>query len=171
MLFDLTETQKVLNRIVDQVNSDPAWHEDLMQEAIIHLWQLEEQRPGQSRSWYLQSCQFYLRHYIGLGRSIDSWKRHGRLIPTSLQDDEELELSLQDHSNGTATSEISAEEMLNLLCEHLTTLQQTVLRCLADGLSSREIGVKLRVSHKTVLKHRSRIAVIARELGIAPQNG
>jgi len=168
MLFDLTETQKVLGRIVAQVNSDPAWHEDLMQEGIIHLWRLEEQRPGQSRSWYLQSCQFHLRHYMTLGRSVDSWKRQKRIVPFYREEDDEIRFSSLDDADGEPISEVSAKEMLNLLCENLTRSQQTVLRYMADGLSSREIGLKLQVSHKTVLKYRSRIAVIARELGITP---
>ena len=169
MLFEQVDIQKVLSRIVTQVNCDPDWQEDLMQEGIIHLWLLEERKPGQSRSWYLQSCQFHLRHYLDQGRSIDSWKRQEHAISLFVEiDSNEPECCLPDNATTTAMSEINAQDMLFLLCKRLTLSQQVVLAHFMDGLSSREIGLKLGVSHNAVIKHRYRIAAAARELGFSP---
>ena len=169
MFFEEPETQRVLSRIVAHVNSDPAWHDDLMQEGTIHLWRLEGERPNQSRSWYLQNCQFHLRHHLALGRSIDSWKRQEYYISFPPEaDDDEPECASLDESITTAISEIDAEEILRRLRTRLTLSQQRVLGWLAEGFSSREIGLRLGVSHKAVLKQRYKIAAAARELGIAP---
>src|SRR5438034_286985 len=107
MLFEQAETQKVLSRIVTQLSWHPAWHEDLMQEGMIHLWRSEDERPGQSPSWYLQSCQFHLRHHLARGRSVDSWKRQDHGMSLFLEiDGDEPGCSLPDNSTTTAMSEI-----------------------------------------------------------------
>jgi DNA-directed RNA polymerase specialized sigma24 family protein len=169
MFFEEPETQEVLSRIVAQVNSNPAWRDDLMQEGIIHLWRLEGERPNQSRSWYLQSCRFHLRHHMASGRSIDSWKHQDCLISFLPEvEGDEPECSLLDESITTAISEIDAKEILHMLRTRLTVSQQRVLGWLAEGFSSREIGLRLGVSHKAVLKQQHRIAAVARDLGIAP---
>jgi len=169
MLYEQKETQRVLSGIVAHVNGDPAWHDDLMQEGTIHLWQLEAERPGQSRSWYLQSCRYFLHHHMAKGRSVDSWKRQEQRISLFLDaGDDELQSSFGYDWITGATSAIDAQEMLCHLRQHLTTKQQKVLSHLENGLSSREIGLKLGVSHNAVLKHRHKIAATARDLGIAP---
>ena len=171
MFFESPEIQFVLDRIINRVNTDPAWHDDLMQEALIHLWQLEQARPHQRPSWYLQSCHFHLRHYMDSGRSVDSWKRREWLVSTSAQEDTpESERSLTDHSTSLEISEYHAHEMLALLRQRLTPPQKQVLGLLVQGLSSREIGSRLGVSHNAVSKHRRRIAKTAGELGMrSPQ--
>lgn len=143
-----------------------------MQEALIHLWQIEEERPQQTRSWYLQSCHFHLRHYMASGRSIDSWKRRESLtsFATPETEEEERGFSVPATTSGDGISDISAGEILRLLGQRLTAPQRRVLDFLADGLSSREIGAKLGVSHKAIIKHRRRIASTALQLGISPLN-
>src|SRR5262245_3014562 len=64
-----------LLRIIRTVTSDLILGDDLYQEAVIHLWQTEMRRPGQTESWYLKSCKFRLLHYLDSGRSVDSRKR------------------------------------------------------------------------------------------------
>ncbi len=168
MLFEQSKTQQLLGRIIAHVSPDPAWHDDLMQEGLIHLWQVEKQLPEQSLSWYLQSCQFHLRHYLDTGRSVDSWKRRQLRVPLSIEEDDEAEPLLIHVCDSTAVAETSAQEMFRLLLKRLPALQQAVLAYLADGLSSREVGLKLGVCHKTIARHRRQIATAALELGLAP---
>src|SRR5215831_16288917 len=74
----LVEDEHVLDslgKIVNSVPHEASWRDDLMQEALLHLWRSEQERPGQTTSWYLQGCRFRLQHYLGAGRSLDSTKR------------------------------------------------------------------------------------------------
>src|SRR5438132_877048 len=75
MLVNDFRTVTTLRRIADSLASDASERDDLVQEALMHLWLMECRRPGQSISWYLQSCRFHLQHYLARGRSVDSKKR------------------------------------------------------------------------------------------------
>jgi DNA-directed RNA polymerase specialized sigma24 family protein len=167
-LCEQPRTLELLCRIVAQVNSDVAWRDDLLQEGLLHLWRLEQERPRQRLSWYLKSCQFRLRNYMALGRSVDSWKRRHTLVSLCAQDEDELEASSLAGCEATLISEVSAGEIIRLLCQRLTAKQRAVLVYLADGLSSREIAPKLGISHKAVIKHRRKIASAALAAGITP---
>src|SRR5689334_13988341 len=70
-----------LVKMIRKLTPNAALREDLLQEATVHLWLTETRRPGQTRSWYLQSCRFHLQHYLNFGRSIDSAKRWRDQLP------------------------------------------------------------------------------------------
>ena len=168
MIFEEPEIRLVIDRIIERVNRHPSWNDDLMQEALVHLWRVEQARPHQRPSWYLQSCQFHLLHYMQSGRSVDSWKRRAALVSSSLGDeDQEPGQPVADHSATSATSAVHAHEILELLDGELTASQKKVLNFLAEGLSCREIGSRLGVSHNAVIKQRRRIARAAVALGLA----
>ena len=75
MFVDEASAREALVRMVRKVSANGALRDDLLQEALLHLWVTEISRPGQTRSWYLQSCKFHLLHYLAAGRSVDSAKR------------------------------------------------------------------------------------------------
>ena len=168
MLIYQRKTLDVLRRIVSKVTTDHALHEDLTQEAFIHLWMRESQCPGQTQSWYLQSCWFHLQNRLGHGRSIDSIGHRKWRIPFSETDDEGDNPWAATESADAALSEISARDILALLAPHLTPLANQILRGLADGLRPSEIAAELGVSHTCVIKHRHKMASLALKLGIAP---
>ena len=64
-----------LVNMIRHVTDDPELRADLLQEAVLHLWKAQTERPGQTRSLYLQSCKFRIQHYLAAGRSVDSTKR------------------------------------------------------------------------------------------------
>jgi RNA polymerase sigma factor (sigma-70 family) len=166
-LCEQPKTQELLSRIVARVNHDAVWRDDLFQEGMIHLWLIEQARPHQSLSWYMKSCQYHLRDYMAMGRSIDSWKRRQTQVSLSDQEEDEQEPpSLGRRSEDTLLSEIGVLETMDLLRQRLTDKQHAVLVHLAEGLSSREIASKLSVSHKAVIKHRRKIASVAIASGI-----
>src|SRR5258708_38767198 len=69
-----------LERMIRRITDDLELRDDLLQEALLHLWQAQARRPNQTQSWYLQSCKFRLQHYLATGRSVDSAKRRrGRM--------------------------------------------------------------------------------------------
>src|SRR5260370_7645471 len=75
MFVDELSTRDSLVRMVRRMTANLALREDLLQEALIHLWLTEARRPSQTKSWYLQSCKYHLLHYLASGRSVDSGKR------------------------------------------------------------------------------------------------
>ena len=99
-----------LAHMIRRLTPNTALREDLLQEAMIHLWLTETRRPGQTRSWYLQSCRFHLQHYLNCGRSIDSAKRWRDQLPLNEHwDDEENSNEEVDSGNSVLTS-VSARE-------------------------------------------------------------
>lgn len=163
MLIDDVRTRELLSRIVYRLSSDPAVRDDMMQEALVHLWLLEERRPGQRQSWYLQSCKFHLQNYITAGRSVDSPKRNSGRI--SIADGDEDFLPLQGDDDAML-GQVSAQEIFALLSGRLTPFEQSILNHLSEGLGAREIAQRLEVTHPTVIKYRRRIAALAMRLGI-----
>src|SRR5215472_16127631 len=158
MLVDEGSARESLVRMVRRMTANSALREDLLQEALIHLWLAETRRPGQTKSWYLQSCKYHLLHYLASGRSVDSAKRRGgQLEVGSDSDDRDMLLEQADHGDSVLTW-VSARDIISLLTPQLLPRERAVLGCFADGLGPREIGRKLRMSHTMVIKHRRKIA-------------
>src|SRR6266481_1945284 len=62
--LDDPETEALLRRIVSKATRDASLHEELLQEGLIHLWRDAQRHPGNTRSWYLQSCKFHIENYL-----------------------------------------------------------------------------------------------------------
>jgi len=141
-----------------------AFRQDLLQEASIHLWLTETRRPGQTKSWYLQSAKFHVLHYLTSGRSVDSrkrWRGYSRLDPDCEQPEEFPELV---DPGDSILSQVGARDIISLLSPHLSPCENAVLEGLADGLGVREIGRRLKISHTMVVRHRSKIASLLLKL-------
>jgi DNA-directed RNA polymerase specialized sigma24 family protein len=168
MLIDDPHTHELLSRIVYRLTADAVLHEDLMQEALVHLWLLEERKPGQSQSWYLQSCKFHLQNFISAGRSVDSPKRKRGKVSLSDGDDQIEEMVTGFDGDSVMFAQVSARDIVTSLSCRLTPFERSILDYLAEGLRAREIALKLKVTHPTVIKYRRRIAAQAIRLGIPP---
>src|SRR5258706_14310031 len=143
MLVDEPSTRESLTRIVRRMTSDPLSHDDLLQEALMHLWLIENQRPGQTKGWYLQSCKFQLQHYLASGRSVDSRKRrNGQVRLSSTEDGHDGNLDIFGADN-SFSGHVNAREIISLLSKQLNPREQAVLECLADGLGARDISRRL----------------------------
>ncbi len=171
------DSGSTLLRVVATLTSDRWIQEDLLQEAVIHLWQLKNRRPGQSASWYFKSCQLHLLNLLRKGRSIDSLKhRRDRVhLPEPATDDSSdgggyYELSGNSDSEDSVFAQVSARDILTSLCQLLDPPDQLILDQLADGLSVREIASRLRLSHTAVLKRQRKIASVALSLGLCPSS-
>src|SRR5436190_6790566 len=115
MLVEDTHIVELLRQIVARFTRYAELRQDLMQECLLHLWNLETQKPGHTRSWYLQACRFHLQHYIVSGRSLDSLKRAGasNSIPIEGNDDEP---ALQEHhTNGELFDAVSFADVVSTL--------------------------------------------------------
>ena len=171
------DSRSTLLRVVATLTSDRWIQEDLLQEAVIHLWQLKKLRPGQSASWYFKSCQLHLLNLLRKGRSIDSLKhRRDRIrLPEPGTDESSdggglYELSGNSDSEDSVFAQVSARDILSSLCQWLDPPDQLILDQLADGLSVREIASRLRLSHTAVLKRQRKIASVALSLGLCPSS-
>src|SRR5437667_384160 len=131
--------REALGQMIRRMTPNVALREDLLQEATVHLWLIETRRPGQTRSWYLQSCRFHLQHYLNCGRSIDSAKRWRDQLPLNEHSDDEETSSEEMDSGHSAVTRVSAREIMAMLAPHLSNMEQAVRACLADGLAAREI--------------------------------
>jgi len=163
MFVDELSTRDSLVRMVRRMTANLALREDLLQEALIHLWLTEARRSGQTRSWYLQSCKYHLLHYLASGRSVDSAKRRGGQLQAT-NDFDEWDLPEETDSGNSVLTWVSARDIIALLSPQLLPHEKAVLHCFADGLGPREIGRKLKMSHTMVIKHRRRIASLFNRL-------
>lgn len=169
----MTENQivKQLQEIASKLTADPNQQKELMQEMFVHLVRVQTAEPGQALSWYLKNCEFHARDYLKAGRGSDALRRAGNAMPY----DEVPADGGAGPGNGTRLSpepvgpiEIQGElitgDMLNLIVPLLTDMQQRVLFLLMKGCGVREAARELGVTHPAVIKHRKKIARIAREL-------
>jgi RNA polymerase sigma factor (sigma-70 family) len=161
-----SETLEQLGRMVVRLAGNPTLREDLMQEALIHLWQVQEQSPGQTRHWYIQNCRFRLLHYLASGRSVDSLKRRNSQVQPRDSDHDQQEFLDNIRSTDSPVDDISARDIFLSLAEVLSEREKLVLGWLAEGHGTREIARRLNISHPMVIKHRRKIAALARKLSI-----
>ena len=167
-VMDDSKTCESLRMIVARITKDdPTLVDDAMQECRIRHWRLASEHPGQTKSWYLQSCRFHLQHWLASGRSVDSRKRaHGEMRITIDPANDQLPVDWY-HTNGELIELVSAQDIVSTLASRLEPRESAVLRGLADGLRLQEIAVKLNLSYPTVLKYRRKIAALTIKLGIS----
>lgn len=171
MLMELGDIQARLHWMVRRLVQPSSRHlgrDDLMQEALLHLWQQETESPGQSPHWYLQSCRFHLQNYLRQGRSVDSLKHFRDRVLHGGRMDEEDHFADTAEPNGSQWDEVSVNDFMAQLSQWLTPQERDTLRCLMDGLTARETARCLEVSHTTVNRCRAQIAALAIKLGMTP---
>ncbi len=161
-------TMAKLRQIAEGMSSDPSERDDLLQEALIHLWVTQLQRPGQTTSWYVQSCRFHLRHYLARGRSVDSKKRSANRADL-FATDEPVSFDVPA-IEGQNDCEVQAtiNDDIRVLSDQLTSSDKRMLEYLLDGLTLREAASKLEISFPTALKRRRRIGEIFKRLQNPP---
>jgi hypothetical protein len=142
--------------------------EDLLQEAWVHFWLTERQRPGQRLGWYLQNVRFHLRHLQVAGRSLDSPKRRAAQVVYSEHCDGWDRWSDIGGFDEGIMSAVSAHDIMSLLLERLDSIDQSILGALVEEIGVRELAARLKVSHQCVIRARKRIAAIAIKLGVVP---
>ncbi|MCM8778721.1 MAG: sigma-70 family RNA polymerase sigma factor [Candidatus Omnitrophica bacterium] len=148
-----------LKRITYKLNGHSSYinDEDLYQEALIYLWVKfsSGKFEDKTESYILQGCYFHLKNYL---RKIN--KRMSLVSIESLTDDEamnsEEKLLLKDSESyfDYLDCKILLEEIEN---DCLTKREREVLSLCLEGLTVREIGKRLGVSHARIVKIKANI--------------
>ena len=158
MLVSNPRVRAQLRAIVRGIARNSSDHDDLLQEALIHLWRSEATKPGQTVSWYLQSCKYFALDYLKRGKSVDSKLRTGCFL-FSMDDQNGTDSPPPELTSGHDFREqIFASDALELLRERLTDRQRNMLEAFAGGASVSEVSERLGCSHQYVSKERKKMA-------------
>jgi len=147
-----------IKRIAHRLNGHYTFFndEDLFQETLTHLW--VDFKNGilsdKTDSYILQGCYYHMKNYIR--------KTHDNAVLVSLsnpigEDGKVMEEILPSDGINPFDYAESKMEMEIMKEEYLTRRECEVLSCFLEGMSMREIGCKIGVSHVMVLKIRNRI--------------
>lgn len=139
-------------------------HEDLYQEAIIHLW--SDFKAGKldtkTDSYILQGCYFHLKNYI---RKVNE-KPQVSLDAITYAGDELL--NMKDFLIDERQQDVRKSLDIKLLAQEvigkgISFREKFVLESLSNGLTAREIGRRLSLSHVMVGRIISKIRQKCRE--------
>ncbi len=129
-------------------------YEDLYQESLIHLWREFSQGriSDKTDSYILQGCYFYLKNYLRLS-SVNSraLSLEEMLDKKGCEADELLCLKCESHQDprDSLNSKLFAETIRN---DGLSKREKDILFFYAEGLTTREIGRRVSLSHVRVVK-------------------
>ena len=160
MSFDvlINRISPTLQRITQKLNGRFTFmdHDDLLQEAILHLWvDFQNGRlHDKTDSYVLQGCFYHLKNYIRkvqdsvtvLSLSSVADEEAGRLEEILEADD----VAAFDYVDGKMQVEA-------LLESGMTQREREILAYSMEGMTTREIGARLGISHVSVVKVRNRI--------------
>src|ERR1043166_2143949 len=163
--------EKKLREVASRITADIDLQKDLVQEMLVHLLMVQQDHPGQSTSWYIKSCEFHGRNFLRLGRSIDSYKRaKGRVLGNHSFDTGDGEFFHEQFFHRVDSVESMSEQgglmgddIYQLIAPRLSDRQRTIITLLMQGHGVREVARQLGITHPAVIKHRKRVARIARE--------
>lgn len=149
----------VLKRITYRLNGHFSFfnEEDLFQEALLRLWQDFNygKLNDKTDSYILQGCYFYLKNYLRKNYDKANLIRLDNLREGEDSDLGEI-LSLKDPYPyfDAIHCKMLEEEIKN---NGLTKREKEVFSLALEGLTTREIGNRLGISHVRVVKLRNKI--------------
>jgi RNA polymerase sigma factor (sigma-70 family) len=131
--------------------------EDLYQEALLHLWQDFQagKLADKTDSYILQGCYFHLKNYLRKVRT----KVNIVSIETLVEgEDFDLGQVLSKDDSGSYSDSLDNKLFYEIIRNNgLTKREKDVLSFYAEGLTVRQIGLRLGISHVRVVKLMARI--------------
>jgi RNA polymerase sigma factor (sigma-70 family) len=160
MSFDIVvkRISPTLQRITQKLNGHFTFmdHEDLFQEAVLRLW--TDFQAGalndKTDSYLLQGCYYHLKNYI---RTVQD---KAPLVSLSdMVDEEAVRLAEILEAEDVAPFDyVDGKMQVEALLESgLTPRERDVLALSMEGMTTREAGQKLGVSHVAVVKVRNKL--------------
>jgi RNA polymerase sigma factor (sigma-70 family) len=133
--------------------------EDLFQEALLHLWQdfNSGKLNDKTDSYILQGCYFHLKNHIRKSKVRNKLVSLETIINEEGASLEETTL-LQDERSARYFDDLNNKMLIEVIQNNgLTRRQKHILLFYADGLTTREIGRRMGISHVMVVKLMHRI--------------
>jgi RNA polymerase sigma factor (sigma-70 family) len=130
--------------------------QDLFQEALIHLWThfSSGSLHGKTDSYILQGCYFHLKNYLRKVREPATLISLGHPV----DEDGTMPEDILDTRSLISYDEVEGNLQIEAMEEGgITPREKTVLLFSLEGMTTREIGKKLGISHVSVVKIRNRI--------------
>ncbi len=161
MTFDrlLEKLAPTLKRITRKLNVLPVFidDDDLYQEAVLHLWRTYEKGGTEDKtdSYILQGCYYHLKNYLRTVHDKAQLLSFNEPFGEEGQSLEEMvssgDLSDLDYLEG----KLEVEAVMHKSC--LNKREREVLDLLMEGMTVREAGGHLGISHVMVVKIKNRI--------------
>jgi len=134
--------------------------DDLYQEALIHIWDkfCEGSLLDKTDSYILQGCYFHLKNYIR--KNIDKAKLVSiDFGPNDEEGQDVVDEILHLKSPGSLFEDVYCKMLIEQINNNgLTTREKEVFNFAINGLTVRDIGSRLGISHVRVVKLRHSIA-------------
>lgn len=128
--------------------------DDLFQEAVVHLWKEFENGTltNKTKSYVLQGCYFYLRNYIRT--QSDKARLVSADAPRTQENEESPFEQLMVLESPIDTRELAHCDMLIEAIRNngLTAREKEVFLFALEGLTTREIGARMGISHVRVVR-------------------
>lgn len=150
----LKRISPTLKRITHKLNGRFTFFndEDLYQEALIHLWldYKEGELVDKTDSYILQGCYFHLKNHI---RKVQDKTNLVSLNCLIDEDDNNLEEILCVQNPESCFDDLESKFLMERIQNDNLTKREKETFCLClEGLTTRQIGRKLGISHVRVVK-------------------
>ncbi len=133
--------------------------EDLFQEALLHLWQdfNAGKLNDKTDSYILQGCYFHLKNHIRKAKARIKLVSLDTIINEEGASLKET-LLLKDDCSKRCFGELNNKMLVEAIRNNgLTRKEKYILSLYADGLTTRETGQRLGISHVRVIKLMARV--------------
>jgi RNA polymerase sigma factor (sigma-70 family) len=148
----------------------PEEREDGLQSALLRYWQLTQESPGKTASWYLLRCRGIILDRLKRGTSVDSPRRRWLGCSIDAEDVEAMPGTPELVSETNPAQLVSILDALNEMRARLDGRENAILQLLFEGNTTREVAKRVHISPAAVSKRRRRIRSVAREIGFCRED-
>jgi DNA-directed RNA polymerase specialized sigma24 family protein len=152
--FQLKAITRKLNIKYQYIDS-----EDLYQEALFYLWQQYNtgKLKNKNKSYILQGCYYYLKNHIRKYVKFKDCQINSNFYYDTKKSDKEIgEGNILNYSRATSC-DLDEYLYYDEFKKDLSLKEKALLNLRFRGLSTREIGKELGISHTMVLKMRKKM--------------